>query len=108
MGPALSSISLDVADTLSDTLPRDHSRFFADGIAVPMPGSNTTRPSVDATERTGTGLKNRADQRLSWVRGKGTSPTPASTNDAPMPCQALMRVNAGAVARSAWNTSRAT
>jgi hypothetical protein len=35
-------------------------------------------------------------------------PVAVAASDAPMPCQALMRVNAGAVATSAWNTSRAT
>jgi hypothetical protein len=63
-GRAASLISLGADDTLSDTLCRDHSRFFGDGIAVPMPGSNTRRRSANATERAGSGLKNRKSVAL--------------------------------------------
>lgn len=55
-----SLISLDVADTLSDTLVRGHTQCPADGIAVPMPCLKTTRPSTDTLELTADELKNRS------------------------------------------------
>jgi hypothetical protein len=54
-----SLVSLDVADTVSDTLFRGHSRCSADGIAAPLPGLSTARPSSDTVELTGDDLKNR-------------------------------------------------
>lgn len=54
-----SLISVDVADTLF----RDRSRFSADGIALPMRVSKTTWPRAYATERPGSGLKNRFGRR---------------------------------------------
>ena len=54
-----SLISLDVADTLSDTLVRGHTQCQADGIAVPMPCLKSTRPSTDTLELTADELTNR-------------------------------------------------
>jgi hypothetical protein len=63
-----SLISLDGADILSDTRFRGHSRFSAEGIAVPLPGSNATRPFAYAAGRAGSGLKNRKDRTLTDIR----------------------------------------
>ena len=76
-----SVIWLDVADTLSDTLFRDHAQCSADGIAVPMPGLKTTRPSTDTRELTGDELKNRNADR---AEDDGLPvPTPADATGAP-------------------------
>src|ERR1035441_3297866 len=47
-----SLISLDVAETLPDSLFRGHSRFSADGIAMRMRGLNTRRPFAETAEST--------------------------------------------------------
>jgi hypothetical protein len=62
-----SLISLDIADTLSDTLFRGHSRFSADGIALPTPRLEAKQSSTDTVELTGGGLKNRADRIVSMT-----------------------------------------
>jgi hypothetical protein len=54
-----SLISLDIADTLSDTLFRGHSRFSADGIALPTPRLDAKQSSTDTVELTLVELKNR-------------------------------------------------
>jgi hypothetical protein len=45
-----------------------------------MPPLDATPPPTDTVELTLDDLKNRADQRLSWVRRKGPSPMAASAN----------------------------
>jgi hypothetical protein len=65
-----SGLGLDVADTFSDTLHRDHARSQADRIATPRSRLTATRPTTDIGDLIVVDLKNRADQLSGFDEGK--------------------------------------